>query len=48
MSAKGLKQAGGHRVFSRQEALKEKAIGNSSDVTEGCKSQNNSHCFVSV
>lgn len=47
MRAKGLRHWG-HRVFFRQEALKEKAIGNSGDVTEGCKSQNNSHCFLSV
>lgn len=47
MRAKGLRHWG-HRVFFRQEALKGKAIGKSGDVTEGCKSQNNSHCFFSV
>lgn len=34
------------RIFFRQEALEEEAIGNTGNVTEECESQDNSHHFL--
>lgn len=44
----GAKRHWGPRVFFRQEVLKEESRGNFGDVTEGCESQDNSHCFQPV
>lgn len=44
----GAKRPWGPRVFFRQEVLEEESRGNFGDVTEGCESQDNSHCFQSV